>query len=103
MNYNYELKNVWTVLNEMKTTLSILSQDRGFKIGKQTPRSNKESVPKKSNENLSREKNTNQSKGKREKLIADYFTKVSVTQLQQMNDYEKFVELKKKLQQLEIE
>ena len=64
MNYNDELKNVWAVLNEMKTTLSILSQDKGFKIGKQTPHPNKESVSKMSNENLSREKNTNQSNGK---------------------------------------
>ena len=31
VNYNDELKNVWAVLNEMKATLKILSQDRGFK------------------------------------------------------------------------
>ena len=94
VNYNDELKNVWAVLNEMKATLNLLSQDRGFKIDEQTPHSNKESVS---------EKNTNQSKGKREKLITDYFRKVSVTQLQQMNDHKKFVELKEKLQQVEME
>ena len=44
VNYNDELKNVWAVLNEMKATLNILSQDRGFKIDEQTPHSNKESV-----------------------------------------------------------
>ena len=103
MNYNDELKNVWAVLNEMKATLNILSQDRGFKIDEQTPHSNKESVSEKSNGNLNTEKNTNQSKGKREKLITDYFRKVSVTQLQQMNDHKKFVELKEKLQQVEME
>ena len=103
VNYNDELKNVWAVLNEMKVTLNILSQDRGFKIDEQTPHSNKESVSEKSNGNLSTEKNTNQSKGKREKLITDYFRKVSVTQLQQMNDHKKFVELKEKLQQVEME
>ena len=76
VNYNDELKNVWAVLNEMKATLNLLSQDRGFKIDEQTPHSNKESVSEKSNGNLSTEKNTNQSnsKGKREKLITDYFS-----------------------------
>ena len=103
VNYNDELKNVWAVLNEMKATLNLLCQDRGFKIDEQTPQSNKESVSENSNGNLSTEKNTNQSKGKREKLITDYFRKVSVTQLQQMNDHKKFVELKEKLQQVEME
>ena len=90
-------------LSQMKATLNILSQDRGFKIDEQTPHSNKESVSKQSNGNLSIENNTNQSKGKREKLITDYFRKVSITQLQQMNDHKKFAELKEKLQQVEME
>ena len=101
VNYNDEVKNVWAVLNEMKATLNILSQDRGFKIDEQTPHSNKESE--RSNGNLSTEKNTNQSKNKREKLITDYVRKINVTQLQQMNDHKKLVELKEKLQQVEME
>ena len=79
---NDELKNLWAVLNEMETTLSILSQCRGSKIDEQIPHPNKESVSKKSIENLGREKHTNKLKSKREILITDYFTKVSVTQLQ---------------------
>ena len=52
VNYNDELKNVWAVLNEMKVTLKILSQDRGFKTDEQTPHPNKESVSKNSNKVL---------------------------------------------------